>query len=100
MNTVPRLPRCEQWHLTRHIRESETMAAGDRSNMVRGPRFVMAGLAALALAGCAASTASNIPTATPQPVATPTPARGGGGQLTPGNIDPCTLITGNEVALV
>ena len=80
------------------------MAAGDRSNMVRGPRFVMAGLAALALAGCGTSTsaptASNTPTATPQPVATPTPARGGGGQLTPGNIDPCTLITGNEVALV
>src|ERR1039457_6076293 len=83
MNTVPRLPRCEQWHLTRHIREGETMAAGDRSNMLRGPRFVMAGLAALALAGCGTSTsaptASNTPTATPQPVATPPPAGGGGG---------------------
>jgi hypothetical protein len=33
-------------------------------------------------------------------VATPTPAGGGGGQLTSGNIEPCTLITGNEVALV
>jgi hypothetical protein len=76
------------------------MASGDRPNMVRGPRFVMAGLAALALAGCAAPTASNTPTATPQPMATPTPAGGGGGQLRPGNIDPCTLITGNEVALV
>jgi hypothetical protein len=104
MNTVPRLPRYEQWHLTRHIREGETMAAGDRSNMVRGPRFVMAGLAALALAGCGTSTsaptASNTPTATPQPVATPTPAGGGGGQLTLGSIDPCTLMTTAEVAMV
>jgi hypothetical protein len=104
MTTVPRLPRYEQWHLTRHIREGETMAAGDRSNMMRGPRFVMAVLAALTLAGCGTSTSaptsSNATTATPQPVATPNPAGGGVGQLTPGNIDPCTLITGNEVALV
>jgi hypothetical protein len=76
------------------------MAAGDRSNMVRGPRFVMAGLATLALAGCAAPTASTTPTATPQLVATPTPAGGGGGQLTAGNIDPCTLMTDNEVLMV
>jgi hypothetical protein len=80
------------------------MAAGDRSSMVRGPRFVMAGLAALALAGCATSTSapttSNAPTATPQTVATPTPAGGGGGQLTRGNVNPCTLMTTAEVAMI
>jgi hypothetical protein len=80
------------------------MAAGDRSNMVRGPRFVMAGLAALALAGCATSTSalttSNGPTARPQPVVTRTPAGGGGGQLTAGHIDACTLMTTEEVAMV
>ncbi len=80
------------------------MVAGDRSNMARGPRFVMAGLAALALAGCTTPTSgpttSNAPTATPLPVATRTPAGGGGGQLTRGNIDPCTLMTTEEVAMV
>ena len=80
------------------------MAAGDRSNMVRGPSFVMAGLAALALAGCATSTSaptsSHAPMATPQPVVGRTPAGGGGGQLTLGNIDPCALMTTEEVAMV
>ena len=80
------------------------MAAADRSNTIRGSRFVMAGLAALALAGCATSTSapttSNAPTATPQPVVTGTPSGGGGGQLTRGSIDPCTLMTIEEVAMV